>query len=373
MLRKGPLACMVAMIAALGVVAGACSGGGGGGATSTSTTTATKSSKPGGPAAPTAAEISRLTARVSGGGSSFVDAFAQAVDTDFNAAAGSEIVTYAKSGSSDGRRQLASNTLDVAGSDSAAKPDEAFRGGGILYFPSVAAPITVSFNVTGITKLQLGPETIARIFSAQITRWDDPAIRSDNPDVDLPRSPIVVVHRSDGSGTTNNFTRYLTAAAPGTWTLGSGDTVNWPAGTQGAEKNSGVAALIAQTSGSVGYVDLADAAKAELSIASIRNAAGNVVAPTARSTTSAVANAKVNADLTYDPIDAPGADSYPITSPTYFLAYATQTDAARAATLRTWLRYVLTTGQAQAPKLGYVALPSSLQQRAYDQVDRISG
>ena len=281
-------------------------------------------------------------------------------------------MTYAKSGSSDGRKQLAAGTLDYAGSDSLPKPEETFPTP-ILFFPTVAAPITVSYNVQGVDKLQLSPDTIAKIFQALITTWNDPAIAADNPGAKLPATPIVVVHRSDGSGTTSNFTKYLKAAAPTTWKLDSGDTVNWPAGTQGAEKNSGVASLISQTAGAVGYVDLADAIKAKLTFASIKNADGKFVAPSAAGVTAAVENAKVNPDLTYNPLNAAGATSYPITAPTYIIVYQAQKDATKATTLRTYLQYVLTTGQEQAQPLGYVGLPSDLQQKSYDQIAKITG
>ncbi len=371
MLRKGRLAWLMALLAVVGLVVAACGDDNKSSDASKDSSTTTTTAK--GPSAPSDSTIKGLTGKIAGGGSSFVDAFAQAVNTDFNGIAGQELVTYAKSGSSDGRKQLANKTLDFAGTDSTAKPEETFTGGPILYFPSVAAPITVSYNLSGVDKLRLSAETIGKIFSAQITTWNDAAIKADNPGATLPSTPIVVVHRSDGSGTTSNFTKYMTAAAPSAWTLGSGDTVNWPASTQGAEKNSGVANVIKQTAGAVGYVDLADAIKADLTFASIKNSSGNYVAPTAEATTSAVENAKVNPDLTYNPLNASGAESYPITSPTYFLVYQNQTDPAKAATLKTWLQYVLTTGQAQAQKLGYVALPASLQQQAYDQIEKISG
>lgn len=370
MVRRGRLAWTVALLVAVGLVVAACGGdkkdSGSGSGDSTTTTAAT------GPAAPGDSEITALTAKVSGGGASFPDAFYQAVDADFNGVAGSELVTYAKSGSSDGRKQLASGTLDFAGSDSLPKPEETWSST-LLFFPTVAAPITVSYNLTGVDGLKLDPDTIARIFQSEITSWDDAAIKADNPGVTLPSTAITVVHRSDGSGTTNNFTSYLKSAAPTTWKLASGDTVNWPASTQGAEKNSGVAALIGQTAGAVGYVDLADAVKAKLAFASIRNADGEFVAPSAKGTAAAVANAEVAANLTYNPLNASGRDSYPITAPTYLLVLQKQADAAKAATLRTYLRYLLTTGQGQASALGYVALPSALQAKAYDQVDEIAG
>lgn len=325
------------------------------------------------PAGPPPAAIADLTRGISGGGSSFLDAFVQAVNADFNTLAGAERVTYAKSGTADGRRQLGEMALHFAGSDSEPGPEETFRGGPLLIFPTVAAPVTVSYHLDGIDDLRLGPDTIAGIFSARITSWDDPAVAADNPDAALPSKRIVVVHRSDGSGTTANFTRYLTKSAPTRWTLGSDDTIAWPAGTQGAEKNSGVAAVIARTAGSIGYVDLADGIKANLAFASIRNSTGNFVAPTAEGTSSAVAHAVVDGDLTYDPLDAPGAASYPITAPTYLLVYRDQTDPDAAETSRTWLRYLLTTGQRQALGLGYVGLPEPLRRRAYDQVGAIIG
>ena len=359
MLRKGRLAWLMALLALVGLVAAAC------GDDNKTTTEAA------GPAAPTDSTIKGLTAKVAGAGSSFTDAFLQAVNTDFNGVAGQELVTYAKSGSSDGRKQLADKTVDFAGSDSLAKDGE--FSAPILYFPTVAAPITVSYNVQGLDKLQLSAETIGKIFSAQITSWDDAAIKADNPGATLPATKITVVHRSDGSGTTSNFTKYMTAAAPSAWTLGSGDTVNWPASTQGAEKNSGVAGLIKQTNGAIGYVDLADAVKADLTFADIKNEAGKYVAPTAAGVQAALANAEINPDLTYNPLNAKGADAYPITSPTWIIVYQAQTDPAKATTLKTYLQYVLTTGQKQAQSTGYVGLPSELQQQAYDQISKITG
>ena len=161
-----------------------------------------------------------------------------------------------------------------------------------------------------------------------IKTWNDPKIKADNPDVTLPNTPIVVVHRSEGSGTTSNFTKYLTKAARTTWTLGTGDTVNWPATTQGAQANSGVASLIKTTDGAIGYVDLADAVECRSDLRQrSRTASGKFVAPTLAGADAAMAGATVNADLTYDPINARGADAYPITSPTWIILYQKQPDA----------------------------------------------
>jgi phosphate transport system substrate-binding protein len=363
---------LLALVGVIALVAAAC--GNGTDTTDGTTTTAgdtgtTEATGDG----PTDEEIAALTVKISGGGASFPDAFYQAVNADFNELAGRELVTYAKSGSSDGRKQLAEQTVDFAGSDSLPKPDETFAGGNVLFFPTTAAPITVSFNVAGVDELRLTPDTLARIMSAQITNWNDAAIAADNPGVTFPSQRITVVHRSDGSGTTNNFTKYLAAAAPEAWTLGSGDTVNWPAGTQGAEKNSGVATVIGQTAGAIGYVDLADAVKADLTPALLRNAAGKFVGPTEAASRAALEGAEVNDDLTYNPLNAEGEGAYPITAPTWILVYENQTDPAKAQTLRTFLRYLLTTGQSQASKNAFAALPEGLDQRALAQIDRITG
>ncbi len=153
-----------------------------------------------------------------------------------------------------GRRSGPAPTAPIKDDDLAT-----FKGGTVLYFPTVAAPITVSYNLSGVSELQLSPDTLAKIFQAQITTWNDPAIAADNPGATLPSTPIVVVHRSDGSGTTSNFTKYLKAAAPSTWTLDAGDTVNWPTSTQAGNGNAGVAQIIKDTDGAIGYVDLSDA------------------------------------------------------------------------------------------------------------------
>ena len=157
-------------------------------------------------------------------------------------------VNYDPTGSGKGKTDLQTKTVDFAGTDSLPKPDElaSYQGGTVLYFPTVAAPITVSYNLSGVDKLQLSADTIAKIFQRQITKWDDGAIAADNPGVTLPSTNITVVHRSDSSGTTTNFTKFLTDVDSTDWTLGSGDTVNWPSNTQGGEKNAGVAQIVTQ-------------------------------------------------------------------------------------------------------------------------------
>ncbi|CAN5681306.1 phosphate ABC transporter substrate-binding protein PstS [soil metagenome] len=363
---------LFALVAVVALFAASCSSDSDTAATDDTKADATTTTAAAAGAAPSDADIKALTTSVAGGGASFPDAFYQAVNTDFNGVAGTERVTYAKSGSSDGRAQLIAGTVDYAGSDSLPKDTEVFPGT-VLFFPTVAAPITVSYNLSGVEKLQLSPDVLAGIFSAQITTWDDAKIAADNPDAKLPSTPITVVHRSDGSGTTNNLTKYLTAASPTVWTLASGDEVNWPASTQGAEKNSGVAEVIKQTDGAVGYIDLADAGKAGLSFAAIQNSSGDFIQPSVEGVQAALEGADVAPNLTYNPLNGSDPAAYPITAPTWLLVIKEQTDAAKAATIKTYLQYVLTTGQEEASKTGYVALPESLAEQAIEQIDQIQG
>ena len=278
--RKG-LAWLIAVLAVCSLLAAGCGSSDSGsddGASNDTTTT--------GADAPSTDGFADLSATLNGQGSSFQDTFQQQVTADFGGlvkdAGGSATVTYTKTGSSDGKKALADKTVDFAGSDSPIKDEEkaSFGDRDILYFPIVGGPITVAFNIEGVDALNLSPDTIAKIFQGEITSWDDEAIAADNPDATLPATPITVVHRSDGSGTTKNFTKFLVAAAPDTWKLDSGEEVEWPATTTGAEKSTGVTAVLKDTDGAVGYVDLADAAKEQLKVAAIGNASGEFVAPT---------------------------------------------------------------------------------------------
>jgi len=263
--------------------------------------------------------------------------------------------------------------VDWAGSD-APIPDAdlaKFKGGPVLYFPTVSAPITVSYNLSGVDELQLSADTIAKIFQRQIKVWNDPAIAADNPDAKLPATNITVAHRSDGSGTTQNFTGFLVAAAPTTWTLKTGSTVEWPADTQAGNGNAGVASIVKGTNGAIGYVDLSDAKATGLSFAAIKNQAGKYVEPTIEGTEAALATATIQPNLLYNPLWAPGADSYPISAPTWILVYKNQTDKTKGAALKAWLGYVLGDAQDMANELDFANLPDNLLNPAIAQIDQI--
>ena len=317
-----------------------------------------------------------VSATLGGAGSSFQKNFDEAVIAAFQQANSKITVNYNPVGSGQGKSSLQTKTVDFAGTDSLPKPSElgAYQGGEVLNFPTVGAPITVSYNLSGVDKLRLSGETLAKIFSLKIKTWDDPAIAADNPGVKLPSTGITVAHRSDGSGTTSNFTRFLTDVDPTDWTLGSGDTVKWtslPGTTQGGTKNAGVAQIVKNTAGAIGYVDLADATGAGLSAASIKNKSGNFVAPTVESAAAALAGAKFNADLSYDPINASGASAYAITSPTWIIAYAKQTDHAKGTALKELLQFIYTQGETLAPTVGYASLPAAAVTQATSQLDKL--
>ena len=316
---------------------------------------------------------SLAAATLNGSGASFPKSFYDEALAEFSGGVAPEVVVnYAGGGSGKGKTDLADQVVQWAGSDSLVKEEDiaTFKGGEFLYFPTVAAPITVSYNLDGVTELQLSPDVLASIFQADITNWNDPKIAADNPDATLPDLAITVAHRSDGSGTTSNFTKYLDAATE-TWTLGSGDTVEWPGNTQAGNGNNGVAQIITQSAGAVGYVDLSDAKASGLSFASVQNKDGEFVAPTLDGASAALAGAEIKDDLTYNPLNAAGAEAYPITAPTYLLVYVNQPDAAIGNALKGWINYLLTDGQALAADVDFAKLPTSLQEKAVAQLDEI--
>jgi phosphate transport system substrate-binding protein len=251
----------------------------------------------------------------------------------------------------------------------------AYTGGEFVYVPTVIAPITMSYNLPSVAKLQLSAASISAIFQRTITKWNDPLIAADNPGVTLPSTDIVVARRADGSGTTENFTKFLNAAvgpdAGGDWKLASGSTVEWPADTQAGDGNSGVAQIISSTEGAIGYVDLSDAKANNLTFALVKNKAGKYIEPTLAATTAAAEKATINPDLTFFLGWADGDAAYPIAAQTWIIAYVKQADPAKAEAIRGFLTYLLTDGQAAAPAIDYAPLPASLQAKALTNIAKI--
>jgi phosphate transport system substrate-binding protein len=276
-------------------------------------------------------------------------------------------INYQSIGSGGGIRQLSEMTVDFGASDSPMTDEEMAKakGGPILHIPTVLGADVVTYNLPGVnTALKLTPDVIAAIFMGQIKKWNDSRLTALNPGVNLPNQDILVVHRSDGSGTTYIFTDYLTTAVPAWKTsVGKGKEVKWPVGL-GAKGNEGVAGQVKQTPGSVGYVELAYAKQNKLPIAAVRNKSGQfVVASVAAVTAAAAGVAKAlpaNTDYRISIVDAPGADSYPISSFTWILVYQHQRDAVKGKKLVDFLNWALTDGEKEAPTLDYAPLPAEM-------------
>jgi phosphate transport system substrate-binding protein len=351
------IAWLVAVLAIFGVIAAAC----GGSSSSSDNDNAS------------GYDYASLSGTLNGSGATFPLAFYQDAIQGFSGVAKGVTVNYNGVGSGQGKKDLAAGTSDWAGTDSlVSDADKATFKGPFLYFPTVAAPITVSYNLSGVSKLNLSPATLAKIFVGTVTTWNDPAIAGDNPGVNLPSTAITVAVRSDGSGTTSNFTKFLAAAAPDAFTLTAGDTVAWPK-SQAAKGNAGVAQLVKTTNGAIGYVDYSDAKATGLSFASIGNKDGKFVQPTLEGASAALAGAAINENLTYSALNAPGADAYPITAGTYIIVYSSITNPAQASAIRGWINYVLTDGQKLAPDADFAPLPTSLRDSAIAQIASITG
>jgi phosphate transport system substrate-binding protein len=281
-------------------------------------------------------------------------------------------INYGGGGSGKGRQDLADMVVDFAGSDSPFKESELAKakGGPILYFPILLSPIAVTYNL-GVDKLQLSAPTLAKIFQREIKKWNDPAIAADNPGKKLPDTDIVVAHRADGSGTTQNFTEYLTMAAKNEWRLKSGSTVEWPSDTQAGQGSAGVAQIVKSTKGAIAYVDLSDAKASGLKFATIKNRAGQFVEPAAAAASAAGEGIEVKDNLIFSALDAKGDKAYPITAQTWVIVYAKQIDRAKGDALKAYLTFLLKDGQALLTEIDYAPLPRSLQDKAVKQIDKI--
>jgi phosphate transport system substrate-binding protein len=275
-------------------------------------------------------------------------------------------INYQSIGSGGGIRQLSEQTVDFGASDSPMSDQELAnaKGGAVLHFPTVMGAVVITYNLPGINRpLNLSGDLIADIFAGKISKWNDPRIAAQNRGVALPGSDILVVHRSDGSGTTYIFSDYLSSASPA-WSgsLGRGKEIKWPAGL-GGKGNEGVAGQVKQTPGAIGYVELAYAKQNGLPYASVRNAAGHYISPTIASVTAAAAAIKLpkNTDYRVSIVNAPGKDSYPISSMTWLLVYRNQLDRTKGQKLIDFLRWAYTSGEKSAESLDYAPLPPAMR------------
>jgi phosphate transport system substrate-binding protein len=279
---------------------------------------------------------------------------------------------YQSIGSGGGQKQILAQTVDFGASDGPMSDDNLAKAPGkIFHIPTVAGADVVTYNLPGNPKLKLDADTVAGIFLGQIKKWNDPKLTALNPDAKLPDQEILVVHRSDGSGTTYIWTDYLSKISPEWKTkVGTNTSVNWPTGV-GGKGNEGVAGQIKQTPGALGYIELIYAIQNKMPYADVKNSAGQFVTPTLGSITAALATADIPDDFRFSITNAPGKDAYPICGATWLLVYQQQKDPAKGKKLVEFLKWSMTKGEAMAEKLDYAPLPDKVQERVLKRIDEI--
>jgi phosphate transport system substrate-binding protein len=304
-------------------------------------------------------------AAITGAGSTFVYPVLSAWSADYAAQNGIK-VNYQSIGSGGGVSQVKARTVDFGATDQPLAPAELAQSR-LAQFPIVIGGIVPVVNLPGFEagKLRLTGPVLADIFAGKIKKWNDAAIVQTNPGTLMPDASITVVHRSDGSGTTYNFTHYLSQVSPA-WKSGPGEgkTVAWPAGV-GGKGNEGVAGYVKQIPNSIGYVEYAYALQGGLAFAALQNAAGNFVSPSSETFSNAAASADWPNAKDFDLVmtNAPGATAYPITATTFILMPTSPSNKARSKAALDFFRFALEHGQARATKLDYVPLPPALVQQ----------
>lgn len=270
---------------------------------------------------------------------------------------------------------LSNRTVDVGASDAPMTDQQLSDAPGkILHFPSVMGAVVIAYNIPGFTgTLRLTGPIVADIFSGKITKWDDDQIKAVNAGVAIPSQDIVVCHRSDGSGTSYIFTDYLSKVSPA-WATdpGKGTAVKWPTGL-GGKGNEGVTALVQQTPGAIGYIELIYALNNKIPFAQLQNKAGNWVDASLAGVTAAAASSadQMPADFRVSITNAPGADAYPISSFTWLLVYQKQTNKDVGDQIKKFLGWAMTQGQTYAPDLKYAPLPAAVVQKETAQIQEI--
>ena len=279
---------------------------------------------------------------------------------------------YQSIGSGGGQKQILAQTVDFGASDGPMSDDNLAKAPGkLLHIPTVAGADVVAYNLPGSPALKLDADTIAGIFLGQIKKWNDQKITALNPGATLPDQEIVVVHRSDGSGTTYIWTDYLSKISPEWKTkVGTNTSVKWPTGI-GGKGNEGVAGQIKQTPGAFGYIELIYAVQNKMPYADVKNSAGNFVKPSLESVTAALGAADIPDDFRFSMTNAPGKDAYPIAGATWLLVYQQQKDATKGKKLVEFLKWALTDGEKMAKDLQYAPLPESVQQRVLKRIGEI--
>lgn len=283
------------------------------------------------------------------------------------------LVDYQSVGSGAGVERFTQELVDFGASDVAMKDEEISKiDRGVLMLPMTAGSIVLAYNLPGVQELKLSREAYVGIFLGKIAKWNDPKITRTNSGVNLPDQKITVVHRSDGSGTTGVFTKHLSAINP-EWKekVGEGKTVEWPTGI-GGKGNEGVSAQIKQNAGAIGYVEYGFAKSSKLNVASLENQGGKFIKPTDESASLALGAVKLPENLRAFITDPEGAESYPIVTYTWLLAYKKYDDPKVAKAVEEVIEYGLTEGQKVSPSLGYIPLPQNVRQKVAEVANQIS-
>jgi phosphate transport system substrate-binding protein len=283
-------------------------------------------------------------------------------------------VNYQGIGSGGGIRAIQAGTVDFAGSDAPLTDAELKTvPAPVIQIPATGGAVAVSYNVNGVPSLRLSPATLAGIYLGQISKWNDPKLKAENPNAKLPAQSITVVHRSDGSGTTFLFTTYLAAVSPA-WRseAGAAKEVKWPRGV-GGKGNPGVAGVVKQTPGAIGYVELAYAKENALAMAALKNSSGRYITPTVEATTACIQGAlsRLTKDVRQPVVNPAGNDAYPIAGLTFILVYKDQKDAAKGKALVNLLQWAMKDGQKMGPPLGYAPLPPAVAEMSLNLVKSI--
>jgi phosphate transport system substrate-binding protein len=313
-----------------------------------------------------AAQAQKLT----GAGATFPYPIYSKWFSEYSAAHPGVEVNYASIGSGGGIAQVTKGLVDFGASDMP-MTDQALAASSIklIHIPTVLGAVVPVFNVPGVTDLNFSPDVLADIYLNKITNWNDPRIAKDNPGAHLPDQKIIVVHRSDGSGTSFIFTDYLSKVSK-EWAggPGKGTSLNWPVGV-GGKGNEGVAGLVRQLPGAVGYVELIYALQNHITFGAIKNAAGNWVKGSIDGVTEAAASVKdMPADFRVSITNAPGANAYPISSFTYLLIPAHPTDAAKEKVLKDMLSWIIKSGESEVSALSFAPLPQAVADKALQTV-----
>jgi phosphate transport system substrate-binding protein len=284
-------------------------------------------------------------------------------------------INYQSVGSGAGIAQFQKGTVDFGASDvPASAADIAKVSGGasaLVQVPTTLGVISIAYNLSGVSKLQLDGTTLANIYLGHITKWNDPAIAAQNSGVTLPSGAIQVVHRSDGSGTTYHFTDYL-AKVSDEWKtkVGTAKSVKWPSGI-GGSGNQGVAQAVTSTAGAIGYVELAYVVQANMPQAYLKNADGNYVQASVAGATAAAAHNTNVSPTNFSITNEPGADTYPIAGFSWVLLPTSISDASKGKALVYLFKWLVTDGQADGTSLQYAALPTAVQQLALSNLKTI--